>query len=122
MSVDNSELLMLLGGKKSKPAFGIAGQQRFGVGVYGGDPADLNALGLAPMEGCEDPTSDNYGNYIHSSGSIMCWIPAFCYRLGKATAPSYERDGVDALEIKDATEFKAISDCPKRSIQTGYII
>lgn len=109
MSVDNSELLMLLGGKKSKSLIGSAGQQGFGVGVYGGDPADLTAMGLAPMEGCEDPTSDNYGNYIHTKGSIMCCIPAFCYRLGKATAPSYSRDGVDALEIKDATKFPQFS-------------
>lgn len=109
MSVDNSELLMLLGGKKSKSVIGEAGQQGFGVGVYGGDPADLAAMGLTPMEGCEDPTSYNYGNYIHTNGSIMCCIPAFCYRLGKATAPSYSRDGVDALEIKDATKFPQFS-------------
>ena len=109
MSVDNSELLMLLGCKKSKSAIGSAGQQGFGVGVYGGDPADLTAMRLTPMEGCEDPTSDNYGNYIHTNGSIMCCIPAFCYRLGKATAPSYSRDGVDALEIKDATKFPQFS-------------
>lgn len=109
MSVDNSELLMLLGGKKSKSSIGSAGQQGFGVGVYGGDPADLTAMGLTPMEGCEDPTSDNYGNYIHTNGSIMCCIPAFCYRLGKATAPSYSRDDVDALEIKDATKFPQFS-------------
>lgn len=109
MSVDNSELLMLLGGKKSKPIIGVAGQQGFGVGVYGGDPADLTAMRLAPMEGCEDPTSDNYGNYIHTNGSIMCCIPAFCYRLGKATAPSYSRDDVNALEIKDATTFPQFS-------------
>lgn len=109
MSVDNSELLMLLGGKKSKSTIGGAGQQGFGVGVYGGDPADLTAMRLTPMEGCEDPTSDNYGNYIHTNGSIMCCIPAFCYRLGKATAPSYSRDGVEALEIKDATKFPQFS-------------
>ena len=109
MSIDNSELLMLLMGKKSKSFIGKAGQQGFGVGVYGGDPADLTAMGLAPMEGCEDPTSDNYGNYIHTNGSIMCCIPAFCYRLGKATAPSYSQDGVDALEIKDATNFPQFS-------------
>lgn len=109
MSIDNSELLMLLGGKKSKSSIGEAGQQGFGVGVYGGDHADLTAMRLAPMEGCEDPTSDNYGNYIHTNGSIMCCIPAFCYRLGKATAPSYSRDGVNALEIKDATKFPQFS-------------
>lgn len=109
MSVDNSELLMLLGSKKSKPIIGSAGQQGFGVGVYVGDPADLTAMRLTPMEGCEDPTSDNYGNYIHTNGSIMCCIPAFCYRLGNANAPSYSRDGEDALEIKDATKFPQFS-------------
>lgn len=104
MSVDNSELLMLLGGKKTKSTIGIAGQQGFGVGVYGGSPSDLNAMGLAPMEGCEDPTSDNYGNYIHTNGSVMVFIPAFCYRIGNESAPSYSRDAENALEIRDASE------------------
>lgn len=110
MSIDNSELLMLLRGKKSNSTIGKAGQQGFGVGVYGGDPADLDAMGLKPMEGCEDPKSENFGNYFHSYGSIMCCIPAFCYRLGNASAPSYSRDGSDALEIRDATEFSQFSD------------
>lgn len=104
MSVDNSELLMLLGGKKSKSTIGKAGQQGFGVGVYGGSPSDLKAMGLAPMKGCEDPTSDNYGNYIHTNGSVMVFIPAFCYRIGAQSAPSYFRDHGNALEIRDASE------------------
>lgn len=104
MSVDNSELLMLLGGKKSKSTIGKAGQKGFGVGVYGGDPADLTAMGLAPMEGCENPSSDNYGNYIHTNGSVMVFIPAFCYRIGNESAPSYYRDKEDALEIRDASK------------------
>lgn len=54
------------------------------------------------MEGCDDPTSDNYGNYQHTNGSVMCFIPAFCYRIGQPTAPSYERDGSNALEIGPA--------------------
>ena len=112
MSIDNNELLMLLGGKsmkKSAQTIGVAGQQGFGVGVYGGDDSDLNAMGLRPMRGCFDPVSDNYGNYVHTNGSIMCCIPAFCYRIGNATAPSYSRDGADALEIRDATEFSQFS-------------
>lgn len=99
MSVDNSELLMLLGGKKSKSTIGKAGQKGFGVGVYGGDPADLTAMGLAPMEGCEDPTSDNYGNYIHTNGSVMVFIPAFAIRIGNASAPLYSKYGADTIEI-----------------------
>ena len=101
MSVDNSELLMLLGGKKSKSPIGKAGQKGFGVGVYGGDPADLTAMGLAPMEGCEDPTSDNYGNYIHTNGSVMVFIPAFAIRIGNASAPLYSKYGADTIEIRD---------------------
>lgn len=103
MSVDNSELLMLLGAKKIKQTIGKAGQQGFGVGVYGGNPSDLTAMGLTPMNGRDDPSSDNYGNYVHMNGSIMVFIPAFCYRIGNATAPSYSRDGNDALEIRDAS-------------------
>lgn len=101
MSVDNSELLMLLVGKKPKPSIGKAGQKGFGVGVYGGDPADLTAMGLAPMEGCEDPTSDNYGNYIHTNGSVMVFIPAFAIRIGNASAPLYSKYEADTIEIGD---------------------
>lgn len=103
--MDNNALFLLADAKKIKQTIGVAGQQGFGVGVYGGDPADLTAMGLAPMGGCKDPTSDNYGNYKHTNGSIMCCVPAFCYRLGNSNAPSYSRDGDDALEIKDASEF-----------------
>ena len=101
MSVDNSELLMLLGGKKSKSTIGIAGQQGFGVGVYGGDPADLTAMGLAPMEDCKNPNSENYGNYIHTNGSVMVFIPAFAIRIGNASAPLYSKYGADTIEIGD---------------------
>lgn len=103
--MDNNALLLLAGAKKIKQTIGVAGQQGFGVGVYGGDPADLTAMGLSPMQGCENPASENYGNYKHTNGSIMCCVPAFCYRLGDSNAPSYSRDGDNALEIKDASEF-----------------
>lgn len=100
--MDNNALLLLVGAKKSKQTIGEAGQQGFGVGVYGGDPTDLTAMGLSPMQGCEDPASENYGNYTHTYGSVMVYIPAFCYRIGNTSAPSYSRDGANALEIRDA--------------------
>lgn len=103
--MDNNALLLLAGAKKIKQTIGVAGQQGFGVGVYGGDPADLTAMGLSPMQGCENPASENHGNYKHTNGSIMCCVPAFCYRLGNSNAPSYSRDGDNALEIKGASEF-----------------
>lgn len=101
--MDNNALLLLMGANKIKQTIGKAGQQGFGVGVYGGDPADLTTIGLSPMQGCKDPTSENYGNYIHTNGSVMVFIPAFCYRIGHTSAPSYSRDGANALEIRDAS-------------------
>lgn len=103
--MDNNALLLLAGAKKIKQTIGKAGQQGFGVGVYDGDPTDLTAMGLSPMQGCEDPASENYGNYKHTDGSVMCCVPAFCYRLGSSNAPSYSRDGANALEIRGASEF-----------------
>lgn len=100
--MNNNALLLLAGAKKRKQTIGKAGQQGFGVGVYGGDPTDLDRIELYPMAGCEDPTSYNYGNYIHQNGSVMVFIPAFCYRIGDTSAPSYSRDGANALEIRDA--------------------
>lgn len=101
--MDNNALLLLAGAKKIKQTIGKAGQQGFGAGVYGGDPADLTAIGLSPMQGCEDLASENYGNYTHTNGSVMVFIPAFCYRVGSPSAPSYSRDGANALEIRDAS-------------------
>lgn len=101
--MDNNALLLIAGAKKIKQTIGKAGQQGFGVGIYGGDPADLTAIGLSPMQGCKDPDSENYGNYMHTNGSVMVFIPAFCYRIGHTSAPSYSRDGANALEIRDAS-------------------
>lgn len=84
---------------------GEAGKQGFGVGVFPGKDSALVAMGLSPMDGCADVTSDNYGNYVHTNGSVMVFIPAFCYRVGNSAAPSYSRDGSNALEIRSAAEF-----------------
>lgn len=100
----NRGLLLASGKAGGNQTIGEAGGQGFGVGVYGGDPADLDAMGLTPMDGCDYPSSDNYGNYVHTNGSIMCFIPAFCYRVGNPAAPSYARDKENALEIRDASE------------------
>lgn len=91
------------GGSGSASGIGIPGTQGFGVGVYPGTLEELSVAGLTPMDGCNDVTSDNYGNYVHTNSSVMCFIPAFCYRIGQPTAPSYQRDGSNALEIGDAS-------------------
>jgi hypothetical protein len=57
---------------------GTAGGQGFGVGVC---PGPLPS-GMGALFGYSDPSSDNYGNYQYSDGSVMCWIPAFYYKWG----------------------------------------
>lgn len=101
----NRGILAAMGGAKDRQMAGDPGEAGFGVGVYAGDPADLTAIGLTPMPGCEDPLSENCGNYIHTNGSVMVFIPAFVYRIGQPSAPSYSRDGANALEIRDAFEM-----------------
>ena len=57
---------------------GTPGGQGFGVGVC---PGPLPS-GMGALFGYSDPSSDNYGNYQYSDGSVMCWIPAFYYKWG----------------------------------------
>lgn len=65
-----------------------AGTLGFGVGVC---PEDISKLRMEPLPGYDDVKNDNYGNYIHkSSGSIMCWIPAFKYRVNDTSTNSVQ--------------------------------
>jgi hypothetical protein len=57
---------------------GTAGQQGFGVGIVSGQLP----TGFAELYGTKDPASDSYGNYMYSDGSVMCYIPAFFYKIG----------------------------------------
>ena len=98
-----SRALLLRGaGGGISQTIGKAGDIGFGVGVYGGSSADLAEMKLTPMVGYDDPSHANYGNYQHENGSVMCFVPAFCYRIGNPAATSYSRDGSNALEIRDA--------------------
>lgn len=61
---------------------GIPGQKGFGLGVCLEDVASLDSYNMSPMQGYNDPNNINYGNYLHEpTGSVMCWIPAFKYRV-----------------------------------------
>ena len=79
---------------------GFAGQAGFGVGICPTPPA-----GYTPMPGCTDPASANYGNYQYSDGSVMCWIPAFYFRLGHVDNPTYAAYGVNSIDIKPLSAF-----------------
>jgi len=56
---------------------GIAGNIGFGVGsVPFGNLPD----GWTRLSGHTDPASDNYGNVLDPTGSVMVWIPAFYFK------------------------------------------
>lgn len=101
----NRKLLLVSSGADASSTIGVAGGQGFGVGVYPGSKAELNAMQLTPFSGFDNPSSVHYGNYQHINLSTMCCVPAFCYRLGQPAAPSYSRDGANALEVKSAFVF-----------------
>ncbi|ODT38038.1 MAG: hypothetical protein ABS55_01730 [Lautropia sp. SCN 70-15] len=73
---------------------GVPGAQGFGVGICPQVPA-----GFTPMAGATDPASANYGNYQHSDGSIMVWVPAYRFRLGNAADPGYATYGANTIRI-----------------------
>lgn len=77
------------------------GTQGFGVGICT-DQEALTRLNLQPMEGYDDPSSDNYGNYMHTpTQSVVCYIPAFKYRIGdlpEGNLPT-QKWGVNSVQI-----------------------
>lgn len=77
---------------------GTAGAAGFGVGICPQVPA-----GFTPLAGCTDPAHANYGNYQFSDGSIMCWIPAFRFRLGNAADPGFATYGANTIRIVRAS-------------------
>jgi len=74
------------------------------IGAAGGAGFGLDYLNLIPtnftaMTGSSDKTHANYGNYTYTDGSIMCWIPAFYYRIGSDQSPNYATYGLNAIDI-----------------------
>ena len=96
---------------------GSPGSLGFGVGICP-DEDLVTSLGLTPLVGYSDPKNDNYGNYQHSNGSVMCWIPAFCYSFSnipdkiKAKSPS-------AFQVRSAADF---SYSETKANAAGYIL
>lgn len=73
----------------------------FGVAPYTGAlPA-----GFSEMTGTRTLGHDNWGNYTYSDGSVMCWIPAFVYRIGDAANPTYGAHGANSIDVKMLTYF-----------------
>ena len=91
----------------TKISIGVQGKKGFGVA-----PTDkpFAVLGLAEMTGTNDLTSDNYGNYIHTNGSIVCWCPKAYYRVGSSESPRFATYGANALDIVGAETFSTTAE------------
>ena len=83
---------------------GTQGGQGFGVGVCVNESI-LVARGLFAMTGTTDKTHANFGNYQHSNGSIVCYVPKFFYRIGHASSPRFATYGENAHDIVGIEAF-----------------
>lgn len=81
-------------------SIGVPGTPGFGVGI-----CPTLTAGFTALAGTYALGSDEYGNYRYSDGSIMVWVPAFYYRVGHVDAPTYARDGVNAIEVRPIQAF-----------------
>lgn len=79
---------------------GIAGAQGFGVGICRNLPP-----GFSKMTGTDDTASVNYGNYQYTDGSVMCWIPAFYYKIGTGSNGL----ALNAVDIKDYSYYADVA-------------
>lgn len=80
------------------------GQKGFGIEPCpAGTPFAL--LGLAEMTGTNEVGHDNYGNYVHTNGSIVCHYPKKYYRIGHASAAKYATYGLNTLEMVPASTY-----------------
>ena len=102
ISMYNQKLLLISTKSGKNTIMTKAGTLGFGVGVC---PEDISKLEMEPLPGCDDVKNDNYSNYIHKpSGSIMCWIPAFKYRVNDTSTNS-----VQVWDVNDP-------ECPSNAI------
>lgn len=68
---------------------GVPGAENFGVGEYPGTlPSGFSTTGT-------------YGNYQYTDGSIMCWIPAFFYKIGTGSNGL----SVNVIDVKAESDY-----------------
>jgi hypothetical protein len=93
---------------------GLAGDIGFGVGIC---PASLLPAYLLGMVGYTSRGNDNYGNYVSSiDGSVMCWIPAFVYKITNNTSAPFVGT---KIEIKTFKNYGYMEDA---AIADGYAL
>jgi len=83
---------------------GTPGGAGFGVGV-----APVVPTGFSVLAGTTTPGHDNYGNYQYQDGSVMCWVPAFYYRIGHVDNPTYAAYGANAVDVLPESAFADVA-------------
>ena len=73
-----------------------------GMGVC---PTSILPPNLSPLPGCYDRLSQNFGNYLHDSGSVMCWTPKFFYRINHADNPGFAVYGANSIHVVGSETF-----------------
>lgn len=92
---------------------GVPGRQGFGVGIPDATEDELYEIGLTPMNGYDDKTSDNYGNFMHDTGGQFIFVPHFFVRYGSEESDVYETYGVNSLDIKNHWAFETEEEANK---------
>ena len=94
------------GGKKAND-IGIVGRQGFGVSFPDATEDELAAIGMTPMNGTYDKTSDNYGNFMSNNGGVFVYIPHYYVRYGDQTDPDYDVYGANVLSVKSHDAYNS---------------
>lgn len=79
---------------------GKAGHPGFAVGICPALPA-----GFTVLPGTNFPSSDQYGNYQFSDGSIMVWVPAYYYKYGTGANGL----AVNVVSVKAEWEYATVA-------------
>ena len=86
-------------------SYPLPGEWGFGCGVA---PADIaGILNMRPMEGYDDPTHENFGNYLDEQNSQMVWIPAMyiCIRYDPELINTHPYYGIEIKVTFDRPSF-----------------
>lgn len=94
------------GGKKAND-IGIVGRQGFGVSFPDATEDELATIGMTPMNGTYDKTSDNYGNFMSDNGGVFVYIPHHYVRYGDQTDPDYDVYGSNVLSVKSHDAYNS---------------
>ena len=94
------------GGKKAND-IGIVGRQGFGVSFPDATEDELATIGMTPMNGTYDKTSDNYGNFMSNNGGVFVYIPHYYVRYGDQTEADYDVYGANVLGVKSHDAYNS---------------